>query len=136
MRLASEVNRYFDQTAPWTAIKTDRQAAARAVYTALRAIDSLKIMLSPFLPFTSQRLHEFFGYEGQLYSASKLLRPSPTLSASTSYCATIPKMRPAAGNHRSLKPGHAASINQAPLFKKLDALHRGRRTSQTGNACG
>jgi methionyl-tRNA synthetase len=67
MRLASEVNRYLDQTAPWAAIKTDRQAAARAVYTALKAIDSLKILLAPFLPFTSQRLHGFFGYEGQLF---------------------------------------------------------------------
>ena len=39
MRLAGEVNRYLDQTAPWSAIKTDRQAAARAVYVALRAIE-------------------------------------------------------------------------------------------------
>ncbi|MEN4041766.1 MAG: methionine--tRNA ligase, partial [Anaerolineaceae bacterium] len=35
MRLASEVNRYLDQTSPWTMIKSDRQDAGRAVYTAL-----------------------------------------------------------------------------------------------------
>ena len=50
MRLAGEVNRYLDQTAPWMAIKTDRQAAARAMYVSIRAIDSLKILLAPFLP--------------------------------------------------------------------------------------
>ncbi|MHB8819988.1 MAG: methionine--tRNA ligase [Bellilinea sp.] len=67
MRLAAEVNKYLDQTAPWTVIKTDRAAAARAIYTALRAIDSLKILLSPFLPFTSQRLHHFLGYKTSLF---------------------------------------------------------------------
>ncbi len=49
MRLAGEVNKYLDTTAPWIAIKTDRQAAARAVYVALRAIDSLRILLAPVL---------------------------------------------------------------------------------------
>ncbi len=39
MRLATEVNKYLDTTAPWTAIKSDRQAAARAIYTALKAIE-------------------------------------------------------------------------------------------------
>src|SRR5512142_193825 len=67
MRLAGEVNRYLDQTAPWTAIKTDRQAAARAVYVALRAIDSLKILFAPFLPFSSEKLHTFFGSTTPLF---------------------------------------------------------------------
>jgi methionyl-tRNA synthetase len=118
MRLASEVNRYLDQTAPWTAIKTDRQAAARAVYTALRAIDSLKILLAPFLPFTSQRLHGFFGYEGQLL-ASRAPRRSPMRSANTWRCATTRKKLPVAGNPRSLSPD--ATQPASPLFKKLDA---------------
>ncbi len=39
MRLATEVNKYLDTTAPWTTIKTDRQAAGRAIYTALKAIE-------------------------------------------------------------------------------------------------
>jgi methionyl-tRNA synthetase len=60
MRLAGEVNKYLDTTAPWIAIKTDRQAAARAVYVAIRAIDSLKILLAPVLPFTCEKLHTFF----------------------------------------------------------------------------
>ncbi len=42
MRLATEVNRYLDMTAPWQAIKTDRAAAARSIYTAIRAIDSIE----------------------------------------------------------------------------------------------
>ena len=30
-------------------------------------MDNLKILLAPFLPFTSQKLHEFLGYDGQLF---------------------------------------------------------------------
>ena len=69
MSLATEVNKYLDITAPWQAIKTDRQAAGRAIYTAIRAIDSLKIMLAPFLPFTSEKLHTFLGYDQPLFGS-------------------------------------------------------------------
>jgi methionyl-tRNA synthetase len=34
------------------------------LYVCLRCIDNLKILLTPFLPFTSQRLHELLGHEG------------------------------------------------------------------------
>ncbi len=67
MGLATEVNKYLDITAPWQAIKTDRQAAGRAIYTAIRAIDSLKLFLAPFLPFTAEKLHTFLGYDAPLF---------------------------------------------------------------------
>jgi len=67
MRLAGEVNKYLDQTAPWFEIKTDKTIAATSVYTALRAIDSLKLLFSPFLPFTSERLHHYLGYTEPLF---------------------------------------------------------------------
>jgi methionyl-tRNA synthetase len=118
MRLASEVNRYLDQTAPWTAIKTDRQAAARAVYTALRAIDSLKILLSPFLPFTSQRLHGFFGYEGQLFG----VQTTETITDPVGEHLVLrydPEKATGRWEPSQLEPGRR--LNQpVPLFKKLD----------------
>jgi len=67
MHLATEVNRYLDQTAPWATIKTDRVAAARSIYTSLRCIDMLKVMLAPFLPFTSEKLHLMMGYDEPLF---------------------------------------------------------------------
>ena len=67
LRLATEVNRYLDQKAPWSEVKVDKAAAGRTIYTALRAIDSLKILFSPFIPFSSQKLHTYMGYEGNLY---------------------------------------------------------------------
>ncbi|MEM5776660.1 MAG: class I tRNA ligase family protein, partial [Anaerolineaceae bacterium] len=67
MRLATEVNKYLDREAPWQAVKTDKAAAGRTIYTAIRAIDSIKILLAPFLPFTSERLHSFLGYTQPLF---------------------------------------------------------------------
>ena len=33
----------------------------------LKAIDSLKILFAPLLPFSSERLHHYLGYEGNLF---------------------------------------------------------------------
>jgi len=67
MGIVRVVNGYLDR-APWfKVIKEDKSAAATTVYTALRAIDNLKILLAPFLPFSSERLHETLGYEQPLF---------------------------------------------------------------------
>ena len=63
MRLASLVNQYTSEQAPWALIETDRERAGTVLYVSLRAIDSLKTMFTPFLPFSSQTLHELLGYE-------------------------------------------------------------------------
>jgi methionyl-tRNA synthetase len=67
MRLSSEVNKYLDVCAPWFEIKKDKNLAAKSVFTALKAIDYLKIMFAPFLPFSSERLHTFLGYTTLLF---------------------------------------------------------------------
>jgi methionyl-tRNA synthetase len=64
MRLSSIGNQYFDHQAPWAVIKEDRERAATILFIALRMVDSLKTIFTPFLPFSSQRLHELLGYEG------------------------------------------------------------------------
>jgi len=65
--IAREANRYLDEKAPWFQIKEDREAAATTIYVVLKAIDSLKILFAPFLPFSSQRLHRYLGYSGPLF---------------------------------------------------------------------
>jgi len=67
MALAREANRYLNLKEPWQQIKADPTAAATSIYVALRVIDSLKTLSAPFLPFTSQQLHEYLGYDGQLF---------------------------------------------------------------------
>ena len=52
MRLSSEVNQYVSDQAPWALVKTDRDRAGTVLYVALRAVDSLKVIFTPFLPHT------------------------------------------------------------------------------------
>jgi len=66
MRLAGLVNQYIAEQAPWSLIETERERAGTILYVALRAIDNLKTLLVPYLPFSSQRLHELLGYDGYL----------------------------------------------------------------------
>ena len=67
MGLVREANGYLDSRKPWITIKQDADDAARSVYTILRVIDNLKTLLAPFLPFSSQKVHEYLGYDGQLF---------------------------------------------------------------------
>ena len=63
MALAQEANRYLDTKAPWGSLKTDRNATARTLWVALSVINCLKVTLWPFLPFSSQHLHEMLGFQ-------------------------------------------------------------------------
>jgi methionyl-tRNA synthetase len=63
MRLASIVNQYVSEQAPWAAMNDDRDRAGTVLYAVLRSIDNLKLLFTPFLPFTSQTLHELLGYD-------------------------------------------------------------------------
>jgi methionyl-tRNA synthetase len=66
--LATEVNIYLDN-APWfgKTIQEDKPSAATTIYTALRCIDTLKIAFAPVLPFTSERIHTYLGYDAPLF---------------------------------------------------------------------
>jgi methionyl-tRNA synthetase len=64
LALAREVNQYLSDEAPWAKLANEPARAGTILYTALRAIDSLKILMTPFMPHSSQRLHELLGYEG------------------------------------------------------------------------
>jgi methionyl-tRNA synthetase len=66
MRIAAQVNQYLSDREPWKVIKTDRERAGTVLYVALRCVDNLKVLFTPFLPFSSQRLHELLGYEGAI----------------------------------------------------------------------
>jgi len=118
MRLATEVNKYLDTSAPWFEIKTDREAAAKSVYTALKAIDSLKLLFAPFLPFTSEKLHTFLGYDVPLFGESYTETVSDSLGEHT----VLRYRAPGIGTGwkpSNLQPG--ASLRQpGPLFRKLE----------------
>ena len=64
--LAQEANRYLDTKAPWKTIKEDRDLAGASLTVAMQAINCLKTILYPFMPFSSQKVHEFLGFDGRV----------------------------------------------------------------------
>ena len=76
MSVAQEANRYLDETAPWKALPDDRTSAARSLYTVITAINGLKVAFWPYLPFSSERLHELLGYDAPITQEGwQLVRP-------------------------------------------------------------
>ena len=119
MRLAGLVNQYATSEAPWTTIKTDRARAATVLYVCLECIDSLKILLTPFLPFTSQVLHELLGYDGYLAGPLEFREESEEdgsthLVLTGDYASWVGRWEPS-----DLPPGRPLR-EPRPLFRKLD----------------
>src|SRR5205807_6842456 len=66
MTVARTANRYLDEQAPWKQIKLDREAAGTTIYVMLQVISGLHVLFSPYLPFSSQKLHQLLGFEGDM----------------------------------------------------------------------
>jgi len=66
MALAQFGNKELDRREPWRQIREDRAACAATVYGLLTLINSIKVLMAPFLPFSSERLHHLLGYQDEL----------------------------------------------------------------------
>ncbi|MBN1231259.1 MAG: methionine--tRNA ligase [Anaerolineales bacterium] len=116
--VASEVNKYLDDMAPWSAIKVDKESAAKTIYTAMNAINYLKVIFSPFLPFSSEKLHHFLGYKKALYGKqfTEMIKDElgDHLVLRLDSSDAMGKWGP-----QDLIPG-AVFLQPEPLYKKLD----------------
>jgi methionyl-tRNA synthetase len=94
------------------------------VYVILRAVDNLRTILAPILPHTpvpahrTQELHEYLGYEGQLFGTQQVVEYQ---EETRSHAALTYDHSSAVGTwtKSELPPGQALR-EPAPLFKKLD----------------
>jgi methionyl-tRNA synthetase len=118
MRLTRATNVYLDRKAPWRSIKEDPAAAANAVFVTLRVIDNLKTLFAPFLPHTSQQLHHYLGYDGELFGHQYTETYSETerthIALRINNSDAIGRWEPS-----QLPPGQPLR-QPAPLFRKLD----------------
>ena len=118
LALATEANRYLDTQGPWFEVKQDKAEAARTIYTALKAIDSLKVLFAPFLPFTSQSLHSYLGHDGQLFGSQRVETYTDDLGPHTALThdptGAVGRWTPS-----TLQPGQPLR-QPGPLFKKLE----------------
>jgi len=118
MSLAHEANRYLNEKEPWKQIKTDPAAAATTMYVCLQVIDRLKVLFLPFLPFSSQKLHAFLGYDGDVMGRQFVEKYKETerehLALRYDGSALAVRWEPT-----TLAPGQRLR-KPAPLFTKLD----------------
>jgi methionyl-tRNA synthetase len=119
MRLAGTVNQYVSAEAPWALVKSDRERAGTVLFTALRAVDSLKTIFTPFLPHTSQRLHELLGYGG--YVAGPLVFREVVEEDGRRHEVLTGDYRSWVGSWQpSELPAGQTLQEPEPLFRKLD----------------
>ncbi len=119
MALAARVNQYLGETEPWRLIKSDRTRAATVLFTAVQCVANLKVLLAPFLPFTSQRLHEMLGEQGVLTPMPELVESQgdgqdPHLVLTTGAVSAVSGWQP-----QRLPVGRPLAQPEA-LFRKLD----------------
>lgn len=132
VRLASEVNKYLDTSAPWFTIKTDKQQAGRAIFVAMKAIDSLKILFAPFLPFSSEKLHAFMGYQTQLFGRQYTQVLTDALG---DHEALLYDPSDASGRWQPSELAPGMKFNQPEaLYKKLDHSIVAEERSRLGKA--
>jgi len=65
--LSHEGNRYLNNSAPWITIKTDPNKAAATLYTSSQMVKAIGSLLSPFLPFTSEKIWKILNMEGSVH---------------------------------------------------------------------
>ena len=117
-RLATLVNRYTNEQEPWALIESDRERAGTVLYVALQAVDNLKTIFAPFLPFSSQAVHELLGHEGTIAGPLEIREAGEGDDVhevlTGDYESSVGEWAPS-----DLRPGQALA-KPRPLFKKLD----------------
>lgn len=119
MAVADYVNQYFSQQAPWKALRDDPGRARTVIYVALGCVNDLKTLFTPFLPFSSQKLHEMLGLGGTISGMLELTEAeegegATHLVATGDYSGSTGRWEPG-----RLEPGTKLPAPQ-PLFTKLD----------------
>ena len=119
MALAREANKYLNEREPWKELKVDRARAATTIYTALRVIDSLKLLFHPFLPFSTQALHEQLGYSDNLFGTIDI---TEFAEQNSTHRALVYQQNGHGDRWQpsQLPPGQALR-EPKPLYKKLEA---------------
>jgi methionyl-tRNA synthetase len=107
LSLAQKANGYLNVREPWEQIKSDRQAAATTIWTAVQVVSALRIIFWPTLPFSSEKLAEY-------------LQEDP---------------RPERWAPKTIEPGTPIGPVQ-PLFKKVDDALVEEENARIGTVSG
>ncbi len=82
MTAAQSVNTYLNATEPWKVIKVDLERGRTMLHVALSAINGVRVLFAPFLPFTSAQLSDVLGpieawERAPLRTGTPIAKPAP-----------------------------------------------------------
>ena len=63
MKLAQFGNYYFDRKEPWKLIKSNKEECGSVLYICLKIVKALAVFISPYLPFSSEKILKMIGYD-------------------------------------------------------------------------
>ncbi|GMV53059.1 MAG: methionine--tRNA ligase [Chlorobi bacterium] len=66
MNAARAVNKYFNDKAPWKAIKTDPSDAAATLKRCLEALGTVSVLMAPFTPWAAASIQNMLGLEERI----------------------------------------------------------------------
>jgi methionyl-tRNA synthetase len=119
MRVVAEANKYLSEQAPWKLRESEPERMATILHTALQAVSDCTTLLSPFLPHTSQQVHDLLGRDGVLAPQPEL-REVDDLDGGPSYPVLSGDYAGGVGwESVPLKVGTTIDT-PTPLFAKLD----------------
>jgi methionyl-tRNA synthetase len=118
MRVIGEANKYLSDEAPWKLRETDPDRMRTICHVALQVIDDAKTLLAPFLPNSSQKVHEMLGGTG-------VFAPMPEVrevdeEGGSSYPVLMGEYDTGARWESTPVRVGAELAPPVPLFKKLD----------------
>lgn len=61
MKVVAAANKYTSEQRPWALRTSDPERAATVIHVALQIVDDCKSLLTPFLPESSERVHQMLG---------------------------------------------------------------------------
>jgi len=122
MRVVGEVNKYLTEQEPWKIKNSDPDRMATVLHVAAQAVSDCRTQLSPYLPQSSQAVHEAFGGTGTVSPMPRLEevtdlddgRPYPILTGDYRRGETLP-----AWGRVPIVPGTPVAA-PTPVFTKLD----------------
>jgi methionyl-tRNA synthetase len=119
MRTLAEANKYLSDEAPWKLRESDPDRMRTICHVALQLVDDGKTLLTPFLPRSSQKVHEMLGGNGSWSGMPRIDEVDE--DGGPAYPVITGDYRTAARwESMPIRPGTALGP-PAPLFAKLDA---------------
>ena len=133
MRTLAEANKYLSDEAPWKLRESDPERTRTICHVALQLVDDGKTLLTPFLPRSSQKVHEMLGGTGPWSGMPRI--EEVTEDDGPAYPVITGDYAAAAARWESapIRPGTPLGA-PAPLFTKLDASVIDEELARLGGA--